>query len=173
MFFPKTRILSKKNLQIKKVNENMTDLQTDVQTEPNPTARNRKNNNNFVSAHGRRKEAVARIRLYKGKGEIVVNQNPIEKYFPQISAKVLWQKPFKLTKSEGQYYATIKVTGSGKNSQLKAVVHGLSRALILAEPQFRPILKKAGLLTRDARVKERRKYGNAQKARKGKQSPKR
>ena len=86
---------------------------------------------------------------------------------------IKWQKPFIITKSEGQYYATIKVKGSGKSSQLDAVVHGLSRALSLANSDFRPILKKAGLLTRDPRVKERRKYGLAQKARKGKQSPKR
>jgi|SRR3989344_8568309 len=127
----------------------------------------------IIHAHGRRKSAVARIRLVKGKGEIMVNNNPIEKYFPQETSKSKWQKPFKLTKSEGQYYATIKVTGSGKSSQLDAVVHGLARALIMADPQFRPTLKAAGLLTRDPRVKERRKYGRAQKARKGKQSPKR
>lgn len=126
-----------------------------------------------VFSHGRRKEAVARIRLQKGKGEITINGTPIEKYFPQEVSRVKWLKPFRLTKTEGQYYATIKVTGSGKISQLGAVVHGLSRALILANPKFKPTLKAAGLLTRDPRVKERRKYGRAQKARKGKQSPKR
>ena len=127
----------------------------------------------FFTAHGRRKEAVARVRLYKGKGEIVVNEKPIEKLFPGETAKVRWVKPLRLTKSEGEYYATIKVSGSGKSSQLGAIAHGLSRALILAHPEFKPTLKKAGLLTRDPRVKERRKYGRAQKARKGKQSPKR
>lgn len=132
-----------------------------------------KSNNSIVSTHGRRKEAIARVRLYKGRGETIVNEKPIEKYFPQETARVLWSKPFKLTKSEGQYYATIKVIGSGKNSQLEAIVHGLSRALSMINPEFRPTLKKAGLLTRDPRVKERRKYGRAQKARKGKQSPKR
>ncbi|MBI3282718.1 30S ribosomal protein S9 [Candidatus Curtissbacteria bacterium] len=137
------------------------------------TVKIQKNIGSFFSAHGRRKEAVARVRLYKGAGDITVNGKPIEKYFPQETSKVKWTKPLRLTKSEGQYAAAIKVGGSGKSSQLDAVVHGLSRALILANPQFKPTLKAAGLLTRDPRVKERRKYGLAQKARKGKQSPKR
>ncbi len=127
----------------------------------------------YVAAHGRRKEAVAQIRLFKGNGEIVVNNKPIGEYLPGQAVEVIWQKPFNLTKSLGLYSATIKVKGSGKNSQLGAIVHGLSRALILVKPEFRGVLKKAGLLTRDPRAKERRKYGRAQKARKGKQSPKR
>ena len=127
----------------------------------------------YTIAHGHRKEAVARVRLFEGKGQIIVNDKLIEEYFAGDVAKVKWQKPFQLTKSNGKYYATIKVEGSGKSAQLDAIVHGLSRALTLANPEFRPILKRAHLLTRDPRVKERRKYGLAQKARKGKQSPKR
>ena len=127
----------------------------------------------YTKALGRRKEAVARVRLFKGKGETIVNAKPIDEYFPANYEKSIWQKPFSLTKAEGQYYATILVKGSGKSSQLDAVVHGLSRALSQEESQFRSTLKKAGLLTRDPRVKERRKFGKAQKARKGKQSPKR
>lgn len=127
----------------------------------------------YSRAFGRRKEAVARVRLFKGKGANLVNGFPIEQYFPHSTAKAKWAKPFMLTKSQSQYFATIKVVGSGKVSQLDAVVHGLSRALIVANPEFRSTLKKAGLLTRDPRVKERRKFGRAQKARKGKQSPKR
>ena len=138
-----------------------------------PETRNKKLETKYITTHGRRKEAVARVRLFTGKGEILVNQKPIEQYFPSEVSKIQWQKPFSLTKSDGQYYATIKVNGSGKSAQLDAIVHGLSRALILANPEFRPILKRAGLLTRDPRVKERRKYGLAQKARKRKQSPKR
>lgn len=127
----------------------------------------------YVYAHGRRKQAVARIRLYMGKGEFTVNDLPIEKYFPSEAEKVKWQKPLVQTKLLDSYWATIKVSGSGKSSQLDAVIHGLSRALIKADPDSKPILKKAGYLTRDPRKKERRKYGLAQKARKGKQSPKR
>jgi len=127
----------------------------------------------YIIAHGRRKEAVARVRLFAGKGETVINGIAIEKYFPGEAFKIKWQRPFFLTKTQGQYYASIKVGGSGKIGQLDAVVHGLSRALSLVNPDFRSILKKAGFLTRDPRVKERRKYGLAQKARKGKQSPRR
>lgn len=127
----------------------------------------------IISAHGRRKEAVARVKLYKGNGQILVNGQPIEQYFPGKVAQSLWQKPFILTKSQKDYFATIKVSGSGKSGQLLAVVHGLSRAFSSANVEFRQILKRAGLLTRDPRVKERRKYGLAQKARKGKQSPRR
>ena len=127
----------------------------------------------YIFAHGRRKEAVAKIRLYKGKGEILVNNKPINVYFPAETQKVIWQRPFTVTKSEGGYWATIKVEGSGKSSQLDAIAHGLSRALVLQNAEYKAPLRRAGLLTRDSRVKERRKYGRAQKARKGKQSPKR
>ena len=126
---------------------------------------------NIFQAVGRRKEAVARVRLQKGKGQFVINGRPIEQYFPNEAVRL--EKPFKITETQGMYFATIKVEGSGKAGQLDAVIHGISRALILANPETRPALKKAGLLTRDPRVKERRKYGRAQKARKGKQSPKR
>lgn len=147
-------------------------MDTDQQSQP--IQRNSKSKTaDYITAHGRRKEAVANIRLFKGKGEFTVNGQPIDNYLTLEVSKLLLQKPFLITKTQGQYYATIKVEGSGKNSQLGAIIHGLSRALSVADPQFRPILKKAGLLTRDPRAKERRKYGRAQKARKGKQSPKR
>lgn len=128
----------------------------------------------YVFAHGRRKEAVARVRLFKGKGQSTVNGKPYEEYFSLETFKSNFLKPFRLTKTEGSYYVTIKVVGSGTKGQLDASVHGISQALNLADREgFRAVLKKAGLLMRDARVKERRKYGRAQKARKGKQSPKR
>lgn len=129
--------------------------------------------NPLVYAHGRRKTAVARVRLYKNGGSLVVNEKPIEEYFPGEVYKKYYLKPFELTKTSGQYSATIKVEGSGRSGQLGAVVHGLTHALIGLNSDFKPILKKAGLVTRDPRAKERRKYGLAQKARKGKQSPKR
>lgn len=128
---------------------------------------------NYVSAHGRRKEASARVRLFKGKGENLINGKPMNEYFPQEVAKLRLNKVWQITKTEGKFYATVTVKGSGKNSQLEAVIHGLARALASTDGQLRTIVKKAGMLTRDARVKERRKYGLAQKARKGKQSPKR
>jgi len=139
-----------------------------------PDISRNKNSTAYTVAVGRRKEAIARVRLFNGKGETLVNNHPIEKYFDDDPiAKFAWEKPFSVTKLEGNYFATIKVNGSGKKSQLDAVVHGLARALNIAEPKSHKLLKTAGLLTRDPRVKERRKYGLAQKARKGKQSPKR
>jgi len=128
----------------------------------------------FVFAVGRRKTAVARVRLFSGKGQMIVNDMPIEQYFSGEVAKVVWLKPFTLTDTVGKYYATVKVEGGGKSAQLGAVVHGLARALDKENKElYHSFLKKAGLLTRDPRAKERRKPGQMGKARKKKQSPKR
>lgn len=134
----------------------------------------KKKNKDFIFAVGRRKESVARVRLYKGKGKTLVNNQPIEEYFPGQVASIAYSRPFKLTQTEGQYYATVKTQGGGKRGQLDAVVHGISRALAAADKEsFRAPLKKHGFLTRDARVRERRKVGTGGKARRKKQSPKR
>lgn len=139
-----------------------------------PEEKEKKTINNVVAlSHGRRKEAVARVRLYKNGGTIVVNDKPIEQYFPGEVARVNYLKPFEVTKTLGSFGAKIKVEGSGISGQLGAVVHGLANALITVNPEFKPVLRRAGLVTRDPRAKERRKYGLAQKARKRKQSPKR
>ena len=127
----------------------------------------------YVLAVGRRKESIARVRLFEGRGEITVNGKKINEYFSGAVAEKFFIKPFEVTQTTGKYYATVKVEGGGMSSQLGAVVHGFSRALSKADEKFKPLLKKQGLLTRDARVKERRKYGHAQKARAMKQSPKR
>ncbi len=130
--------------------------------------------NTYHQAVGRRKEAVARVRIVPGQGQIIVNGQPISEYFKGPLAQRSYQKPFELTKTLGKYTATVKVLGGGFASQLDAVVHGLSRSLQLIDREaFRPPLKKAGLLTRDARVRERRKFGQAGRARAKKQSPKR
>lgn len=133
----------------------------------------KKDSSQYFVAVGRRKSAVARVRLSKGKGELTVNGKPAEDFFMGEIARVKWQKPYILTGTLNSFSTSIKVGGSGKAAQVDAIVHAISRALIKAETTFRPILKKAGMLTRDPRVRERRKYGLAQKARKGKQSPKR
>lgn len=131
-------------------------------------------NQKYTAAHGRRKGAAARVRLFKGKGLNTINDKTPEDYFLLPSFKAQWQKFMNLAKAEGQYYATIKVSGSGKSSQFDAVIHGFANALVKEDKEKnRSTLKKAGYLTRDPRVRERRKAGNAQKARKGKQSPKR
>lgn len=127
----------------------------------------------IISAVGRKKEAVARVRLSSGNGQININGKPIGQYFSGVVTQKIYSQPLDITKSIGQHTISIKVVGGGKSAQLGAVTFGIARALAKANPDFRPSLKKAGFLTRDARVKERRKYGNAQKARAKKQSPKR
>src|SRR3989344_4500717 len=126
-----------------------------------------------IQVVGRRKESVARVRLSDGNGQVTVNGKLINEYFlGEINQKV-YQKPFVISQTLGKYNASIKVAGGGAMSQLGAVVHGLSRALAKIDAGKRTLLKKEGLLTRDPRAKERRKYGLAQKARAKKQSPKR
>jgi small subunit ribosomal protein S9 len=128
----------------------------------------------FIYSVGRRRESVARVRLHQGKGQNLVNNQPISDYFPGQLAQIAYTKPFQLTDTEGKYYLTVRVNGGGKNGQLGAVIHGLSRALALVEEKkHRPVLKKEGLLTRDPRTRERRKVGTGGKARRKKQSPKR
>ncbi len=128
----------------------------------------------YIYAVGKRKSSSARVRLYKGQGESMVNNMSFEKYFPGSTARMLWSRPFDLTGSLGKYFVSVKVRGGGKKGQLEAVTHGIAKALALAKPdKFRLILKKAGLLTRDSRVRQRRMVGTGGKARRQKQSPKR
>jgi small subunit ribosomal protein S9 len=127
-----------------------------------------------TQAVGRRKEAVARVRVLEGNGKITVNGKPISEYFRGPIFQRAYQKPFEVTQTLGKYTATVKVLGGGMTSQLGAVVHGLARALEQVDKEnYRKPLKENGLLTRDARVRERRKMGNAGRARAKKQSPKR
>lgn len=126
-----------------------------------------------VTVVGRRKEAVARVRLMDGNGIITINGKPITEYFLGAIFQKLYTRPLEITKTIGKYSISVKVEGGGKVSQLGAVIHGLSRAIAKIDPTLRVTLKKEGYLTRDARVRERRKYGHAQKARAMKQSPKR
>ena len=128
---------------------------------------------NYTYAVGRRRTASARVRLYRGKGENTVNGQPIEKVFSGVVAMAIWKKPFGLTETSDKYFVSIKVSGGGVESQLEASVHGIARALVKAKEDFRIPLKKAGLLTRDPRERERRKIGTGGKARRKKQSPKR
>src|SRR5690606_35712290 len=122
---------------------------------------------------GRRRSAAARVRLHKGDKESTVNDTVIGQYFPGEQSRVLWQKPFELTGTAGKYFITAKVTGGGKNGQRDAVVHGTARALAELGEENREVLKKAGLLTRDSRERERRKAGRKGRARFQPQSPKR
>ncbi len=126
-----------------------------------------------ITTVGRRKEAVARVRLNTGQGQVLVNGKPISEYFPGPVLQKRYNRPLEITTTAGKYLVSVKVEGGGQASQLDAVIHGIARALAKTSPAARTALKREGLLTRDARVKERRKYGLAQKARAKKQSPKR
>ncbi|MDP3998788.1 MAG: 30S ribosomal protein S9 [bacterium] len=129
----------------------------------------------YYQAVGRRKTASARVKLQvSGTGKFFVNRKPVEEYFSGEAAKKFYLEPLRLTNNLERFDIFVSVVGSGKAAQLGAVIHGLSRALAtLDREKYRPILKKQGLLTRDARARERRKPGLAGKARKHKQSPKR
>lgn len=134
----------------------------------------RKKKNKYIWAVGRRKTATATIKLYSKKGELLVNEKQIGEYFPGEVDEVLYSEPLRTTNLLGKVSATFKVTGSGKNAQLWAVIHALSRAINkLDEEKYHEVLKKKGFLSRDPRMRERRKPGYAQKARAKKQSPKR
>ncbi len=110
-------------------------------------------------ATGRRKSAVARVRLIPGTGKVTVNGRSLESYFPRATSRMVLMQPLVLTESEGKFDLSINVCGGGGSGQADAVKHGISRALCKADPNLRPPLKKAGFLRRDARVKERKKYG--------------
>ena len=108
---------------------------------------------------GRRKSAVARVRLAGGTGKILVNGRPFENYFPAESLRVVATQPLTVTGSADKFDAEITVTGGGPNGQAGAVRHGLARALLTVDVNLRPVLKAEGLLTRDPRKRERKKYG--------------
>jgi small subunit ribosomal protein S9 len=108
---------------------------------------------------GRRKSSVARVRLYPGTGSITINDRDIDDYFGLDTLKLIVRQPLELTNSIGRFDIVAKVHGGGVSGQAGAIRHGLSRALLLVGDDLRPLLKKAGFLTRDPRMKERKKYG--------------
>tara|TARA_B100000315_G_scaffold80133_1_gene73432 strand:- start:3277 stop:3678 length:402 start_codon:yes stop_codon:yes gene_type:complete len=108
---------------------------------------------------GRRKDSVARVYLRPGKGEIVVNKRPVEDYFGRETLKMVLRQPLELTESLDQFDIFTNVHGGGLSGQAGAIRHGISRALLLAIEDSRDVLKKAGMLTRDSRKVERKKYG--------------
>ena len=108
---------------------------------------------------GRRKTSVARVRLSSGTGKITINGRPLDKYFLVESQVGLVNQPFLVTESVGKFDAKVNVKGGGPTGQAGAVRHGIARALLEADINMRPTLKSAGLLTRDPRMKERKKYG--------------
>ena len=113
----------------------------------------------FNYGTGKRKNAIARTRLYKGTGQILVNDRPFEEYFPRKSLQMIVQQPLKLTRLLDKYDIKINVCGGGVSGQAQAIRHGIAKALCDIDAELRPALKRAGLITRDARKKERKKYG--------------
>lgn len=108
---------------------------------------------------GRRKTSIARVWIRPGTGRIIVNRRPFEDYFPRETNRMIIEQPFQVTNTTGQFDVLVNVLGGGPTGQAGAVRHGLARALTTFDDKMRPALKKAGLLTRDPRARERKKYG--------------
>ena len=108
---------------------------------------------------GRRKSAVARVRLVPGSGKVTINKKDMDEYFGFETLKMIVRQPLVLTKTEGSYDVLVNVNGGGYTGQAGAIRHGIARALLKVNPELRAALKKAGFLTRDPRMKERKKYG--------------
>ncbi len=113
----------------------------------------------FDYGTGRRKTSVSRTRLYAGTGQITVNDRPLEDYFPRPSLQQIVRQPLVATSTQGKFDITVNVVGGGIAGQASAVRHGIARALCEHDAELRPALKKHGYMTRDARKKERKKYG--------------
>jgi len=127
---------------------------------------------NVIRSTGRRKTAVASVRLMPGSGAITVNDRSLEDYFPRDTARMRILEPLEITETKDQFDAIISVRGGGPSAQADAVRHGISRALVISAESLRPTLRKGGMLTRDPREVERKKYGR-HKARKRPQYSKR
>jgi small subunit ribosomal protein S9 len=127
----------------------------------------------YYEGLGRRKSATARVRLHVGgSGTVIVNDKPVKDYFPRAGDAVIVAEPMRLTETEGRFDLTIKVKGGGVSGQRDAIRLGIARALLKADPELRPVLRKAGFLSRDSRAKERKKPG-LKRARKAPQYTKR
>ncbi len=113
----------------------------------------------IYTAVGRRKEAIARVRLYPGSGGIIVNKKSYEKYFSRETDRIILTQPLQVTNTVNKYDIAANIRGGGLTGQAGALRHGISRALVLADPALQDVLRKQGFLTRDPRMKERKKYG--------------
>ena len=111
------------------------------------------------AAMGRRKESTARVRLSPGNGKITINDEPIEKYIPRETLRMIISQPLEAAGKVGKFDIDVNVKGGGLSGQAGAIRHGISRALLKADEAIKPVLKKGGFLTRDPRAKERKKYG--------------
>jgi len=126
----------------------------------------------YIWATGKRKCAIAQVRLFPGNGGITINGKPYEELFSRLEHRHMIESPFLVTDTIGKFRVTVKVEGGGASGQAGAIRHGIARALVKESELFKPFLRKEGLLTRDARIKERKKYG-LKRARKAPQYTKR
>lgn len=126
----------------------------------------------YVWGTGKRKCAIAQVRLFSGDGKVLVNGKPYQEFFPRLLHRHSIETPYQVTETAGKYDAIIKVKGGGLSGQAEAIRHGIARALLKENESFRLLLRQEGLLTRDARIKERKKYG-LKRARKAPQYTKR
>ncbi|HUG32602.1 MAG TPA: 30S ribosomal protein S9 [Acidimicrobiia bacterium] len=126
----------------------------------------------LVQTTGRRKESVARVRFQDGSGQVTLNGKPLEAYFPTMATRMRVMEPLSLTQTQGRYDIDATLGGGGTTGQADALRLGISRGLVELDPELRPVLKKAGMLTRDSRVVESKKYG-LRKARRAPQYTKR
>jgi len=126
----------------------------------------------LVQTTGRRKESVARVRFHDGSGQVTLNGKPLEAYFPSMATRMRVMEPLSLTQTQGRYDIDASLNGGGTTGQADALRLGISRGLVELDPELRPALKKAGMLTRDSRVVESKKYG-LRKARRAPQFTKR
>ena len=113
----------------------------------------------LVQSTGRRKESVARVRFFDGSGQVILNGRTLEDFFPTMAARMRVLEPLNLTQTQGRYDINATLEGGGTTGQADALRLGISRALIELDPELRPTLKKAGMLTRDSRIVESKKYG--------------
>ncbi len=112
-------------------------------------------------ATGKRKSSIARVWMKPGSGEITVNKRPLDVFFGRETSKMVVRQPLELTDNAGKFDIFVNVAGGGMSGQAGAIKHGITKALLEADPELRDVLKKAGFITRDSRVKERKKYGRA------------
>ena len=115
---------------------------------------------NIIWTTGRRKTAIARVRMLAGSGNFTINDRTLDDYFPRDTSRMRIIEPFELTETKGQFDVIVSVEGGGISAQADAVRHGISRALVKSSETLRPALRKAGMLTRDPREVERKKYGH-------------
>ncbi len=110
-------------------------------------------------ATGKKKTSVARVYVKPGTGTIVINRRPLDEYFGRATSKMIVSQPLELTENTGKFDINVNVSGGGPSGQAGAIKHGITKALLAIDPELRAVLKKAGFITRDSRIKERKKYG--------------